>query len=115
MDSSENTIGMKACALLPGHCLARRYRIVEELGTGGMGSVYRVHDLELDEEVAVKVIRPEIATHPEAIQRFSRELKLARRISHRHVVRMYELMEDGGIRFIVMEYVPGESLRSVIR
>jgi serine/threonine protein kinase/tetratricopeptide (TPR) repeat protein len=115
MSSRDETASAPASAVPLGHRFAGRYEVVEELGTGGMGSVYRARDLELGEDVAVKVTRPEIAGDPEFIRRFGRELKLARRISHRHVVRMYELMEDHGTRFIVMEYVPGEDLRSLIR
>ena len=115
MGSRDEAIGPPGSCLPPGTCLAGRYRVTGELGTGGMGSVYRVRDIELDEDVAVKVIRPEIACDPDATQRFVRELKLARRISHRHVVRMYELMEDRGVRFIVMEYVAGEDLGKLLR
>jgi eukaryotic-like serine/threonine-protein kinase len=115
MSSTDETASAPASAVPLGHRFAGRYEVVEALGTGGMGSVYRARDLELGEDVAVKVTRPEIAGDPESIRRFGRELKLARRISHRHVVRVYELMEDHGTRFIVMEYVPGEDLRSLIR
>jgi TolB-like protein/Flp pilus assembly protein TadD len=114
MSSTDETVGAPAGVLPRGHCLAGRYQIVEALGTGGMGSVYRARDLQLGEDVAVKVTRPEIATDPDFIRRFGRELRLARRIGHRHVVRMYELMEDRDTRFIVMEYVAGEDLRSLI-
>jgi eukaryotic-like serine/threonine-protein kinase len=115
MSSTDETASAPASAVPIGYRFAGRYEVIEVLGAGGMGSVYRARDLELGEEVAVKVTRPEIAGDPEFIRRFGRELKLARRISHRHVVRMYELMEDHGTRFIVMEYVPGEDLRSLIR
>ncbi len=115
MTSTDETATAPASAVPLGHRLAGRYEVVAALGSGGMGSVYRARDLELGEDVAVKVTRPEIASDPEFIRRFGRELKLARRISHRHVVRLYELMEDHGTRFIVMEYVPGEDLRSLIR
>jgi serine/threonine protein kinase/tetratricopeptide (TPR) repeat protein len=115
MSSTDETASAPVSAVPIGCRLAGRYEVVELLGTGGMGSVYRARDLELGEEVAVKVTRPEIASDPEFIRRFGRELKLARRIGHRFVVRMYELMEDRGTRFIVMEYVPGEDLKSLIR
>ena len=80
-----------------------------------MGKVYRVLDKKLSEEVALKLIKPEIASDKETIGRFSNELKLARKISHRNVGRMYELMEDEGMHFITMEYVAGEDLKSFIR
>jgi eukaryotic-like serine/threonine-protein kinase len=98
-----------------GSTFAGRYQIIEELGKGGMGRVYRVLDKKLNEEVALKLIRPEIASDADTIRRFSAELKLARKISHRNVGRMYELMEDEHLHFITMEYVPGEDLRSFIR
>ena len=101
--------------LTTGTIFAGRYQIIEELGKGGMGKVYRVLDKRLKEEVALKLIKPEIASDKETIERFSNELKLARRISHRNVGRMYELMEAEGTYFITMEYVPGQDLRRLIR
>jgi len=101
--------------LTRGSTFARRYDIIEELGKGGMGRVYRVFDKKIEEEVALKLIKPEIAADKETIQRFSNELKLARKIAHRNVCKMYELMEDEGAHFITMEYVSGEDLKSFIR
>lgn len=98
-----------------GSTFARRYDIIEELGKGGMGRVYRVFDKKIDEEIAFKLIKPETAADEETIKRFSNELKLARRIAHRNVCKMYELMEDEGAHFITMEYVQGEDLKSMIR
>jgi serine/threonine protein kinase/Tfp pilus assembly protein PilF len=101
--------------LTRGSLFAGRYEVIEELGKGGMGKVYRVYDKKIDEEVALKLIRPEVAADVETIRRFSNELKLARRIAHRNVGKMYELMEDEGAHFITMEYVAGENLKSMIR
>jgi len=101
--------------LTTGSTFAGRYQIIEELGHGGMGRVYRALDKKLNEEVALKLIRPEIAVDRSALERFHTELKLARRISHPHVGRMYELMEEKGAHFITMEYVPGQDLRGLIR
>jgi serine/threonine protein kinase/Tfp pilus assembly protein PilF len=98
-----------------GSIFAGRYQIIEELGRGGMGRLYRVLDLKLQEEVALKIIKPEIASDKETIDRFSNELKLARRISHKNVGRMYELMEDDGAHYITMEYVAGQDLKGLIR
>jgi len=98
-----------------GSTFAGRYQIIEELGKGGMGRVYRALDKELNEEVAIKLIKPEIAKDKKTIERFKNELKFARKISHRNVGRMYELMEDKGSHFITMEYVPGQDLRGLIR
>ncbi|MCX6564146.1 MAG: protein kinase [Candidatus Aminicenantes bacterium] len=101
--------------LATGSIFAGRYQVIEELGKGGMGRVYRVLDKKINEEVALKLIKPEIASDKETTQRFNNEIKLARKISHRNVGRMYELMEDGNLHFITMEYVPGEDLKSFIR
>jgi serine/threonine-protein kinase len=101
--------------LSTGSTFAGRYQIIEELGKGGMGKVYRALDKKLGEEVALKLIKPEIASDRETIQRFSNELKLARKIAHRNVGKMYELMEAEGTHFITMEYVPGQDLRALIR
>jgi len=101
--------------LAAGSTFAGRYHIVEELGKGGMGRVYRAIDRKLNEEVALKLIRPEIARDERTLERFQNELKIARKISHRHVGRMYELMEEKGVHFITMEYVAGQDLRGLIR
>jgi serine/threonine protein kinase len=98
-----------------GSLLAGRYRIIEELGKGGMGKLYKAFDLKLQEEVALKIIKAEIASDKETIDRFGNELKLARKISHKNVGRMYELMEDEGTRYITMEYIAGQDLKDVIR
>jgi len=101
--------------LTTGSTFAGRYQIVEKLGKGGMGKVYRVVDKKLDEEVALKLIEPEIAFDRKTIERFSKELKFARKIIHKNVGRMYELMEDEGRYFITMEYVSGQDLKGLIR
>jgi serine/threonine protein kinase/predicted Zn-dependent protease len=101
--------------LTTGSTFADRYQIIEELGRGGMGKVYRALDNELKEEMALKLIRPDIAKDKKTIERFKSELKLARKISHRNVGRMYELLDDKGTRFITMEYVPGGDLKKFIR
>jgi serine/threonine protein kinase/Tfp pilus assembly protein PilF len=101
--------------LTRGTTFAKRYEIVEELGKGGMGKVYRVDDKKIKEEVALKLLKPEIASDEKTIVRFSNELKLARKISHRNVCRMYDLSEEEGTHFITMEYVSGEDLKSTIK
>lgn len=101
--------------LTTGFTFAVRYQIIEELGKGGMGRVYRALDKELHEEVALKLIKPEIAKDKKTIERFKNELKIARKISHRNIGRMYELMEEKGTHFITMEYVPGQDLKGLIR
>lgn len=101
--------------LTTGTLFAGRYQIIEELGHGGMGRVYRALDKKLNEEVALKLVRADIAHDRSTLERFQTELKLARKISHPHVGRMYELMEEKGAHFITMEYVPGQDLRALIR
>ena len=94
---------------------AARYEIIEKLGKGGMGSVYRVVDQKVDEEIALKVLNPEVVADEEAVDRFRNELSLARKIIHKNVCRMFDLHEFKGALFITMEYVEGEDLRSFIR
>lgn len=94
---------------------AGRYEILTTLGRGGMGDVYRVRDIKLQEEMALKQLRPEIASDPDIIQRFRNELKLARKITHRNVCRVFDFHEEAGTPFITMEYVEGENLKSLIK
>jgi len=101
--------------LATGATFAGRYQIIEELGKGGMGKVYKVFDTDIKEKVALKLLKPEIASDKEMIERFSNELKYARKISHRNVCRMYDLGKAEGTHFITMEYVHGEDLKSMIR
>jgi serine/threonine-protein kinase len=98
-----------------GSVVAGRYEIQAQLGKGGMGVVYRAHDRLLDEQVAIKVLRPEVARDPEISRRFQSEIKLARRVSHKNVCRIHEYGEDQGLRYISMEYMQGVDLRQVIR
>jgi len=100
--------------LTTGSTFAGRYQIIEELGHGGMGRVYKVQDTDIKEKVALKLVRPEITLDKETIERFSNELKLARRISHRNVCRMFDLGRAEGTTFITMEFVPGEDLKSFL-
>jgi len=100
--------------LTPGTLFADRYQIVEELGTGGMGRVYKVLDKELDALVVLKVLLPEVAADPETISRFRNELKLSREISHKNVCRMFDLNMSKGTYYITMEFVDGESLKNII-
>ena len=101
--------------LTTGSTFAGRYQVIEELGKGGMGKVYKVLDKKIEEEVALKLLKPEIAADEDTIKRFRNELKFARKISHRNVCRMYDLNEEEGTHFITMEYVSGEDLKSTIR
>ena len=98
-----------------GTTFARRFEIIEEVGHGGMGTVYKAFDTKVREVVALKLLKPEIASDPEIIERFQNEMKLARKVAHRHVCRMYDLNEEGLAFYISMEYVQGEDLKSFIR
>jgi eukaryotic-like serine/threonine-protein kinase len=103
-----------AQASLVGRVLGRRFEVLSQLGAGGMGTVYRARDRELDEVVALKVLNPEVARSEAWIARFRREVKLARRVTHPNVARTYELGEHEGIRFLTMELVSGESLAGLL-
>ena len=109
------TFQLQRGELVIGSVFAGRFMVLEELGRGGMGRVYRVLDKKLDMEVALKLIKPEIASDEHIIERFKNELKLTRVISHKNVCRTYDLSEDPGGYFITMEYVPGENLKSTIQ
>ena len=100
--------------LTTGATLAGRYQIIEELGHGGMGRVYKVFDTKIKEKIALKLIRPEVATDRDTIERFSNEIRLSRRIGQRNVCRMFDLGEAEGAHFITMEYVHGKDLKSMI-
>jgi tetratricopeptide (TPR) repeat protein/predicted Ser/Thr protein kinase len=101
-------------ALKEGTVLVERYEIVKTLGEGGMGAVYKAKDLALDRMVALKVIRPELAQNPSIIDRFKQELLLSQRVTHRNVIRIYDLGEGDGMQFITMEFIEGRDLRTII-
>ena len=98
-----------------GAVFAGRYEVIEELGQGGMGNVYRAFDRKIHEEIAIKFLKPEIAADKRFVQRFGNELKIARRVSHHNVCRMHDLHEEGTSLYITMEYVRGEDLKTLIR
>jgi len=100
--------------LTTGSTFAGRYQIIEELGTGGMGKVYKVLDTEIKEKAALKLLNPEIASDEKTIERFRNELKFARKVAHRNVCKMYDLNKEEGTYYITMEYVSGEDLKSTI-
>jgi serine/threonine protein kinase len=101
--------------LSTGSTFAGRYQIIEELGKGGMGKVYKVHDTEIKEKVALKLLKPEIASDEKTIERFRNEIRLARKIAHKNVGRMFDLGKSGETYFITMEFVPGQDLKGLIR
>jgi serine/threonine-protein kinase len=101
--------------LVVGGTFDGRYQVTEELGKGGMGRVYKAYDTEIREHVALKVLNPEIAADESIVERFRNELKLARRVSHRNVCRMFDLGRAGDTTYISMEYVSGEDLKTLLR
>jgi TolB-like protein len=112
--SHTKTLQTPSEELTRGSTFASRYEVIEELGEGGMGKVYRVFDTKIEEEVALKLIKPEIASEKRTIERFRNELRFARKVGHRNVCKMYDLNEEEGTHYITMEYVPGESLKSMV-
>ena len=101
--------------LTTGATFAGRYQIIEELGRGGMGRVYKALDTEVNEKVALKLIKPEIAADKKTIERFRNELKFARKIRHKNVCQMYDLNREEGSYYITMEYISGDDLKGMIR
>ncbi|MCC6551516.1 MAG: protein kinase [Polyangiaceae bacterium] len=101
-------------AVRRGQVVAGRYEILDRLGAGGMGSVWRAHDRALDEQVALKVIQPALLGDPRALSRLCDEVKLARRITHPNVCRVFDLGEDGALTFLTMELVEGATLRRLL-
>src|SRR5689334_4744198 len=99
----------------PGTRLGTRYRVVGLLGRGGMGEVYRADDLELNQSVALKFLPEKVARNPEDLARLRQEVRIARQIAHPNVCRTYDIAEADGQVFVVMEYVDGEDLASVLR
>ncbi|HEX7422644.1 MAG TPA: protein kinase [Terriglobales bacterium] len=101
--------------LLSGMMLGGRYEILQMIGEGGMGAVYKAEDRELGRTVALKVIRPELASNPEILQRFKQEILLASKVTDRNIIRIYDLGDAEGIKFITMEFVEGEDLRHLLQ
>ncbi len=97
-----------------GSVLGGRYEIQSLLGMGGMGAVYKAHDMEVDRAVGLKVIRPDLAGNPAILARFKQELILARQVTHKNIIRIYDLSEAEGVKFITMEFVEGEDLRTIL-
>ena len=120
---SQSTIGANSWAgggpvdgeLEPGTIIGNRYEIVQLLGAGGMGAVYKARDIEIGRLVAFKVIRPEFARDRNIIERFKQELLLASQVTHKNVIRIYDLGEADGMKFITMEFVDGHDLHYMIR
>jgi serine/threonine-protein kinase len=101
--------------LTTGSVFANRYQVIEEIGRGGMGRIYKVLDYKINEKIALKLIKPDVVSGPEAIERFSNELRLARKVRHKNVCGVFDLGEAEGAHFITMEYLSGENLKTMIQ
>ena len=112
--SGKEAASFSAAPIQPGSILANRYEMIGILGEGGMGAVYKARDRELDRLVAIKVIRPELAGRPEILQRFKQELILASKVTHRNVIRIFDLGEANGVKFITMAFVEGRDLKALL-
>lgn len=98
-----------------GTLFAERFQVIEKLGMGGMGRVYKVYDTKIKEKIALKLLKPEITFEEKTVERFRSEIRLARRIAHKNVCRMFDWGEFSRLFYITMEYVPGENLKNIIR
>jgi serine/threonine protein kinase len=101
--------------LMPGTNFSKRYKIIEEIGKGGMGKVYKAWDQELNITVALKIIQPDISHKEEVVKRFKRELLIAREINHDNVIRIHDLGEIDGVKYISMNYIEGFNLRDFMK
>jgi serine/threonine-protein kinase len=109
-------VAPKTADLGPGSTLGGRYEIQRVIGSGGMGMVFQAHDRELDELVALKVLRPDMVSMDSTmLERFKQEIRVARKVTHRNVVRTYDIGDTEGVKFISMEYVQGMTLKQLIR
>lgn len=95
--------------------LESRYQVLSELGRGGMGIVYQAYDKQLKEQVAIKLLSPLLSTDPEALERLTREVSLARRITHPNVIRIHDLSEVNGLHYVSMEYFSGTNLKEHLK
>jgi CheY-like chemotaxis protein len=113
-DSKEFGAAVDGGNLKTGDHFAQRYEIMAVLGRGGMGTVYRARDLELEEEVAIKTLRPEFLSDATLLLRFKDEIRLARRLSDPNIVRTHDFGEWSGVCFLTMEYVEGITVRELL-
>ena len=91
------------------------YRIISKLGAGGMGEVYLAQDINLERKVALKILPSEVASNQDRMRRFVQEAKAAASLNHPNIAHVYEIGEAGGVNFIAMEFVDGQTLRAMIR
>jgi serine/threonine-protein kinase len=123
MGSEAETVAMRGTTPMPlaggeprvGEVFAGRYEIQSVLGRGGMGIVYRAHDRDLDDAVAIKTLRSEaLSADPTLLDRFKQEIRLARRITHPNILRTHDLGETGGMRYLSMEFARGLTLKQLV-
>ncbi|MGH9333603.1 MAG: serine/threonine-protein kinase, partial [Vicinamibacteria bacterium] len=114
-DAAPRAVDIPHGRFSPGTVLLSRYRIIERVGQGGMGEVYRADDLTLDHPVALKFLPEELSRNSKVLKRFRGEVRIARQISHPNVCRVYDIGEVDGLHFLSMEYIRGEDLRSLLR
>src|SRR5271170_1106743 len=115
LGESETIQMVDATVIAPGSDFGPRYRIEALLGQGGMGRVYKAYDKDLDRTVAIKVVREGAIGESDALKRFKQELVLASKISHKNILRIHDMGDVGGLRFISMAFVEGKDLQHVIR
>ena len=115
LGESETIQMVDATVIAPGSDFGPRYRIEALLGQGGMGRVYKAYDKDLDRTVAIKVVRDGAIGETDALKRFKQELVLASKISHKNILRIHDMGDVGGLRFISMAYVEGQDLQHIIR
>jgi predicted Ser/Thr protein kinase len=113
--ASQSSRGVASVVLPAGLEIGQRYRVKSLLGMGGMGAVYLVHDKGLDRDVALKLIRSDIAEDTEVLERFKREIQLSSRVTHPNVLRVFDLGESDGIKFLTMQFVDGRDLSTILK
>ncbi len=113
-DSSAAAFRTLSGPLAPGTMVGSRYRIEAEAGEGGMGKVYRATDLDLHRTVALKVVRPELSSSPHTLEQLMHEISVASQISHKNVLRIHDLGEASGLRFVSMAWAEGEDLSQLL-
>ena len=98
-----------------GQKINERYEIIRSIGEGGMANVYLGYDTILDRNVAIKILRGDLSTDEKFVRRFQREALSASSLSHQNIVEMYDVGEDDGIYYIVMEYIEGQTLKQLLK
>ncbi len=114
LDSKARLVG-DPLSFSPGEYFGERYQIIEEIGEGGMGMVFKARDKELNIVVALKMIKPRLSSDPKIVKRFKKELLMARGILHENVIRIHDLGEINDIKYISMNYIEGNSLQEILQ